>query len=197
MRVLSETITERGPFGVHNPWYSYRLQQVELEGGEGAGAEYHGLVVGRIAQIVAIGEEDETYMVAQQRPNARPPGAQDIPVVTSFPGGFPNPDETMEQAAKRELSEETGLTAEEWAYVGTLVPAPGISNEETHLYLALGLKPSKHPAGRDRTESSMVVVTGQFDILYEMLLRGEDPYTKKAPVCTQTLAAMAMVASRR
>ena len=41
--------------------------------------------------------------------------------------------------AVRELSEETGLTADEFVYLGPCCPSPGFSTEVLHIYLALGL----------------------------------------------------------
>ena len=39
----------------------------------------------------------------------------------------------------RELSEETGLTADEFIYLGPCCTSPGFSTEVLHIYLALGL----------------------------------------------------------
>lgn len=48
--------------------------------------------------------------------------------------------------AVRELSEETGYTADELIDLGSLCTSPGFSTEVLHLYLALGLHPGKtHP----------------------------------------------------
>lgn len=41
--------------------------------------------------------------------------------------------------AVRELSEETGLTADEFVYLGPCCTSPGFSTEVLHIYLALGL----------------------------------------------------------
>ena len=46
----------------------------------------------------------------------------------------------------RELSEETGCTADEMVYMGSLCTSPGFSTEVLHIYLALGLHSGKsHP----------------------------------------------------
>ena len=42
--------------------------------------------------------------------------------------------------AVRELSEETGLTADEFVYLGPCCTSPGFSTEVLHIYLALGLQ---------------------------------------------------------
>jgi ADP-ribose pyrophosphatase len=43
------------------------------------------------------------------------------------------------ECAVRELSEETGLTADEFVYLGPCCTSPGFSTEVLHIYLALGL----------------------------------------------------------
>ena len=49
-------------------------------------------------------------------------------------------------AAKRELSEETGLTARTWTHLTDLFTAPGFSDERISLYLARDLEPGeRHP----------------------------------------------------
>ena len=48
--------------------------------------------------------------------------------------------------AQRELSEETGLIAENWTKLTVLETTPGFCNERIHLYLATGLKQGEtHP----------------------------------------------------
>ncbi len=44
-------------------------------------------------------------------------------------------------AAKRELREETGLTAEKWTFLGAVETSPGFLTEVLYLYLAQGLTP--------------------------------------------------------
>ena len=61
-------------------------------------------------------------------------------------GGSIEPDEKVEDAAKRELFEETGLIAESWEKLTVLETTPGFCNERIHLYLATGLKQGEtHP----------------------------------------------------
>ena len=43
-------------------------------------------------------------------------------------------------AAVRELSEETGLEAAEWTYLGYMLSSPGFCTEKIHMYLAQNLK---------------------------------------------------------
>ncbi len=50
--------------------------------------------------------------------------------------------------AKRELSEETGFTAEHFSHLTTIATTVGFSNERIHIYLAQGLK-----AGAQHTDA--------------------------------------------
>lgn len=63
--------------------------------------------------------------------------------------------EQPEQAARRELAEETGYEADEWQLVARFWTAPGFATEEMHLYLARQLRRatgSRAPAPDERLE---------------------------------------------
>lgn len=71
--------------------------------------------------------------------------------------------------AKRELSEETGLEAEEWTYLGYTLASPGFCTEALHMYLARGL--TKRGQHLDEDEF-LDVVTMPFDQLVEQVMDG-------------------------
>jgi ADP-ribose pyrophosphatase len=60
-------------------------------------------------------------------------------VMIEFPAGKLDPGEDKLACARRELLEETGYTAREWAYAGKLAHCIGYSDEHIHVYFARGL----------------------------------------------------------
>ena len=78
--------------------------------------------------------------------------------------------EDQELAARRELSEETGLEAGEMIYLGKLYASPGFCTEVLHMYLARDLKQADcHP---DEDEF-LDIVKMPFDQLLEQVMSGE------------------------
>jgi ADP-ribose pyrophosphatase len=57
------------------------------------------------------------------------------------PAGTLEPGEPVEQAAARELVEETGYTARLWRKLGHYWPSPGVMDEKMHLFVAEDLTP--------------------------------------------------------
>ncbi|MBU6439005.1 MAG: NUDIX hydrolase [Betaproteobacteria bacterium] len=62
-------------------------------------------------------------------------------VMTEFPAGKLDAGEAWQACAARELREETGYLAREWAYIGTINNAISYSDEAIHLAFARGLSP--------------------------------------------------------
>lgn len=69
--------------------------------------------------------------------------------ILELPAGTREQDEGWLACARRELREETGYRAEDWIPLGHIWPAPGLTNEEMAVYLALNLSPAPLPADAD------------------------------------------------
>ncbi len=65
-----------------------------------------------------------------------PPRAEFI----ELPAGKIDPGESALRTGQRELLEETGYAASEWAYLTTMHPVIGYSDEKIELWLARGLR---------------------------------------------------------
>lgn len=61
-----------------------------------------------------------------------------------IPAGRLEPGETPEEAARRELEEETGHRAQAWHRLLEFMPAPGFCSERLTLFVARGLEPVRH-----------------------------------------------------
>ena len=82
--------------------------------------------------ILPVDEEGNCTMVRQFRyPFGR--------MMLEAPAGKLEYGEDHRECAVRELSEETGFTADELIYLGGFYTSPGFSSELLHVYLALGL----------------------------------------------------------
>jgi 8-oxo-dGTP pyrophosphatase MutT (NUDIX family) len=80
--------------------------------------------------IVALTPEQKLVVVRQYRFGVAKTTAE-------IPAGIINPGETPEQAAIRELKEETGYTATSWKYLGWVEANPAFLNNVCHHWLAV------------------------------------------------------------
>lgn len=107
-----------------------RRDTVRLPDGTTAIREY---VVHPGAVVIVALHDDGQVVVERQY---RYPVSQ---VMTEFPAGKLDPRESPLACGKRELLEETGFVATEWAYAGRMHLAIGYSTEIIHIYFARGL----------------------------------------------------------
>ena len=91
---------------------------------------------------VCVAAVDEDGTVALVRQYRFPFGEH----LLELPAGKLEKGEEPLPAAKRELSEETGLEADVWQDLGAIYTSPGFSTETLYLYLATGLHQGQaHP----------------------------------------------------
>jgi ADP-ribose pyrophosphatase len=92
-------------------------------------------------------------------------------VIWEIPAGKLDKDEFDHlEAAKRELREETGYTADHFTFIGEFYPSPAILSENIHMYIATGL----HKGEQDLDEDEFLdVVKVPFDEVIRMILNNE------------------------
>jgi 8-oxo-dGTP pyrophosphatase MutT (NUDIX family) len=89
--------------------------------------------------VVALTPELEVVVVRQYRFGSQT-------VTTEIPGGMVDGTETHEQAARRELLEETGYSARRWSYLGAVQPNPAFQDNLCHHWLAEKATKEAEPA---------------------------------------------------
>ena len=87
-----------------------------------------------------------------------------------LPAGTVEPNEPLEECAKRELAEETGYTAETWTSLGYLYASPGVLDEKLHLFVAEGLTPG---VMRPEADEELEPVVLDFAEAIRMCVSGE------------------------
>jgi len=140
---------------------SLRVDRVKLPDGRSAVREVveHAPVVA----IVALDGRGDVLLVRQYR----------LPVQQSLleiPAGGVDSGESAEEAAQRELQEETGQRAGRLERLCTFFASPGYCDECMHLYLATALEPSALAADADE---SIEVVRLPLDEALRLIERGE------------------------
>jgi 8-oxo-dGTP pyrophosphatase MutT (NUDIX family) len=119
--------------------------------------------------VVALDEADHVVMVRQYR---HPVRAQ----LLELPAGLLDLDgESALTAAKRELYEETALTAQQWWVLLDLHTSPGMTSEAIRIYLARGLTdvPVADQFQAEHEEITLTVERYSLDDVVSQALRGE------------------------
>jgi ADP-ribose pyrophosphatase len=103
--------------------------------------------------LVPVTDAGEILLVEQYR---KPVGAKVIELPAGLVGDHADPDESVLEAARRELEEETGYAAERLQALMACPSSAGMSDEIIHFILATGLK-RVGPGGGDASESIEVL----------------------------------------
>jgi ADP-ribose pyrophosphatase len=157
---LRETLLEsRQVYQGH--FLDVRCDQVRLPGGAVAQREY----IRHPGAVMIVPLLDDGSVVVERQ--FRYPMNR---VMTEFPAGKLDPGEPPLWCAARELREETGYSASDWAYAGILHNAIAYSNEGIEVWFARGLR-----AGvRELDEGEFLDVgTSTLEVLEEQVRSGE------------------------
>ena len=140
---------------------SLRADRVKLPDGRSAVREVveHTPVVA----IVALDGREDVLLERQYRL----PAQQSL---LEIPAGGVDSGDSPEEAAQRELQEETGLRAGRLERLCSFFASPGYCDEYMHLYLATALEPSALAADADE---SIEVVRLPLDEALRLIERGE------------------------
>jgi ADP-ribose pyrophosphatase len=84
------------------------------------------------AVMMAVDDKNRLLLVKQYRLPANQ-------FLWELPAGKADEGETVAQAAKRELIEETGVRAKKWKKLVTFYPSPGYVEEKMTIFVATGL----------------------------------------------------------
>lgn len=77
-------------------------------------------------------------------------------IVTGFPGGGIDKGETPEQAARRELLEETGHSPERLVPLGSYISGANVRGSKCHMFLAFGCLQVAEPDSGDLEEQEIL-----------------------------------------
>jgi 8-oxo-dGTP pyrophosphatase MutT (NUDIX family) len=146
-----------------NPWISVTEFQVTNPSGKpGIYGKIH--FKNKAIGIIPLDAGGNTWLVGQWR-YPLDEWSWEIPE-----GGGPIGKDPLD-AAKRELKEETGLTATQWEMIQRVHLSNSVSDEEGFIFLAEGLTEGSHD--RDDTEADMVVRKLPFSEALQMVLTGQ------------------------
>ena len=113
------------------------------------------------AVIVPMSSSKEFLLIRQYRTAVND-------VMWEFPAGTLEKGESPLGCAKREIIEETGFSAKRWNNLGTFYPAPGISTELMHLFLARDLVTQKMSLDQDEfIEKDVVSIKKLQKMIYD------------------------------
>lgn len=146
-----------------NRWMKIRQDSVELPNGKRLD-DYFLWLEGDVALVVPVTTEGEFILVRQYKHGVGQ-------IVLEFPAGMVDPGETPEQAARRELEEETGYTAPAFSMIGQLVNSPTKVVGQHYVYLAHQVVQT---TTQDQSDAELIeIVALSKEVLLQKIYSGE------------------------
>jgi 8-oxo-dGTP pyrophosphatase MutT (NUDIX family) len=148
---------------IERPWLTARRDKVELPNGV-VNNEFYVLEYPDWVNVIAITEDGMMVMERQYRHGLRWTGYE-------ICAGVVEEGEQPEDAAKRELMEETGFGGGTWTKVMTICGNPSCTNNLTHCFIATGVKRMSSP-NLEKTEDITTHIMSPEEV-YELLVKDE------------------------
>lgn len=140
---------------IKRPWLTARRDKVELPDGR-INEEYYVLEYTDWVNVIAI-TKDGQFVMEQQYRHALGVNSIEIPC------GVAEAGESPQEAARRELLEETGYGNGEWSQIMSMAPNPASMNNMAHCFLAVGVEKIAEPS-LDATEELTVHLMSQDEV---------------------------------
>lgn len=140
----------------------FELKSVRLRAPDGHEFQHDVVFHPGAAVIVPVLEPERFVLVKQYR-------AAIGKFILEFPAGTLESGEAPLACAKREIVEETGFEAKRWHTLASFYPAPGVSTEFMHVFLASRLTPKRMSLDQDEFIERCII---PFARLQKMILDG-------------------------
>ncbi len=114
------------------PWLTLRQDKVRLPGGRTID-DYYVQEFPAWVNVLALTTDREAVLIRQYRHGLGR-------VSYELPAGVHEGDESLMDAARRELLEETGYSGGKWSHLMDLSPNPATQNNISHTFLAEGVE---------------------------------------------------------
>ena len=152
---------------------------VLLPNGEESTREY----IKHIGAVAVVAMDNEGRIAVEHQ--FRYPFAEELMEIPA--GKLDSEDEDPLEAAKRELREETGITASEFEYMGPFYPTCAYSNEVIHLYFAWNLSFGERSLDEDESINVEMI---DLNKMVQLIFDGKIPDGKTQAAVLQVVARL-------
>jgi 8-oxo-dGTP pyrophosphatase MutT (NUDIX family) len=131
-------------------WLQLREDRVRLGNGHEI-ERFHVIHGPDWASVLCVTEASEVVLVRQYRHGIGKPSLE-------LPAGVIEAHETPEEAARRELAEETGYESDDWVRIQSVSTEPARHTTQAHFFCARNARPTRAPAPEESEVLELVNV---------------------------------------